>query len=206
MLVDTLALISVVAMILILRPFVEILPSLLACLIRWKEIVNLENVVKYARYRNWIAFILIIPFCITVYEFKLYRPHFIENLSDDLNLLAIIGVFIGYLVLRLISSNLSMSRKKRTKASDTAQSSSYIFFIILTLLSMIEGAILSFIKVDIETIRSIILWTCGIIYVIALVRKLQILSSNYNLFSAILYLCAFEILPTGALLTSAIIF
>ena len=46
MLFDILALISFFVCLLLLRTFVEVFPSLMACLVRWKESVNLDASVK----------------------------------------------------------------------------------------------------------------------------------------------------------------
>ena len=57
-----------------------------------------------------------------------------------------------------------------------------------------------------EHAKNAILWISALTYLLHLVRKLQILSSSCSIFAGFLYLCALEILPTGVLVTSAVIF
>ena len=206
MLVNVLALISLLGMIVILRPFVEVFPSLLACLIRWKESVNLENVVTWARYRNWTAIIMIIPFCIIVQETGLYTPHFMADFNENFSMLTIIGVFLCYLLMRYALIRLFKGKKMPLKTWQTANRSVYNFFILMTLLLLIESSIATFVGVNPLTIKKMLLWSAVAVYLIAMLRKVQILSADCHFLSAILYLCALEILPTGALVASAIIF
>ncbi len=206
MLETVLALVSLIAMLIILRPFVEILPSLLACLIRWKESVNLENVLTYARYRNWTAAILILPFCILVHRHDLYAPAFLEDMNDSLQLLTTIGVMCAYLLLRHLFKLIFRPKKISGKCFTAADRSSYNFFILLTLLLLAVGSTASFCEAAPIMIKRILFWTICAIYSIACLRKLQILSSGCRFLPAFLYLCALEILPTGVLVTSAIIF
>ena len=206
MLVNVLALLSLLAMMLILRHFVEIFPSLLASLIRWKEIVNFENITTWARYRNWTAMILFLPFCIIVQEFGLYRPHFMADFNETFSLLTIIGIFLAYLLMRYAMLRLFKGKKMPAKTWQTANRSVYNFFILLTLLLLAEGSVATFFGANPLSIKKMLLWSSVAIYLIAMLRKVQILSANCHFLSAILYLCALEILPTGALVASAIIF
>ena len=66
---------------LLLRQLVGIVPSLLACVIRWKENVNLEASVKLSRDRDYIALAMIAPFCLMAFRYRLYSPGFLEGLS-----------------------------------------------------------------------------------------------------------------------------
>ena len=93
MLFDILALISLLIVIMLLRRLVNIYPSLMACLIRWKESINLEASVKLSRDRDMLAVAIIIPFCLSITRFGVYSPGFIENLNENARLGAIIGIF-----------------------------------------------------------------------------------------------------------------
>ena len=74
MLFDILALISFFICLLLLRTFVEVFPSLMACLVRWKESVNLDASVMLSRDRDIMAIAMIMPFCLTAGRFYLYSP------------------------------------------------------------------------------------------------------------------------------------
>ena len=205
MLLNTLALISLIIIIILLRRLVNIYPSLLACMIRWKESVNLEMSVKLSRDRNILAVALIIPFCITAFRFGLYSPSYLENFNENAGLAITIGVFTAYILLRLALTALCRSKKSRKPAYSTSVAAARTFFIILALLLMATGGIMSFVGTAPDTIKDAMIWLSGAIYALFLLRRIQIFASSYNFFTVFLYLCALEIIPTGVLVTSAMI-
>ena len=71
MLFKLLILFSFLIVLLLLRRLVNILPSLLACLTRGKESLNLEASVKLSRDRDVLAMAMIIPFCLTAFYYRL---------------------------------------------------------------------------------------------------------------------------------------
>ena len=206
MLFKTLALISLLIALLLLKTMVGVFPSLIACLTRWKESVNLDASVQLSRNRDITALALVIPFCLTVTRFRLYDPHFMIGLNDNGRLAVTIGILIGWMLLRTFLEHLLRPRKGNPKAYGTARKAAYTYLCILTLLLMLTGGIMAFVDAAPETIKTAMLWISATIYAVLLLRKTQILISSYSFFASFLYLCALEIIPTGALVASAIIF
>ena len=185
---------------------VGVFPSLVACLTRWKESVNLDASVQLSRNRDITTLALVIPFCLTVTRFRLYDPHFMVGLNDNGRLAVTIGILIGWMLLRTFLEHLLRPRKGNPKAYGTARKAAYTYLCILTLLLMLTGGIMAFVDAAPETIKTAMLWISATIYAVLLLRKTQILISSYSFFASFLYLCALEIIPTGALVASAIIF
>lgn len=206
MLFKTLALISLLIALLLLKTMVGVFPSLIACLTRWKESVNLDASVQLSRNRDITTLALVIPFCLTVTRFRLYDPHFMIGLNDNGRLAVTIGILIGWMLLRTFLEHLLRPRKGNPKAYGTARKAAYTYLCILTLLLMLTGGIMAFVDAAPETIKTAMLWISATIYAVLLLRKTQILISSYSFFASFLYLCALEIIPTGALVASAIIF
>ena len=206
MLFNILALISFFICLLLLRTFVEVFPSLMACLVRWKESVNLDASVMLSRDRDIMAIAMIMPFCLTAARFSLYTPSWTGQFGADGRLGITIGIVTAYILLRKGLEHVFRSKKMNPKTYRTACKSSHTFFIILTLVAMAMGGTLSFLKVDPMGIRNAMLWVSAITYALFLLRKTQIFISSCSFFSVFLYLCALEILPTGALVASALIF
>lgn len=206
MLFDTLVLISLIIIIMLLRRLVNIYPSLLACIIRWKENVNLESSLKLRTDRNMLAAATVIPFCLASYRFGLYSPAFIRGLGETAGLGATIGVFASYILLRNLTAFVAMPRKSGVTAYKTANAAAGTFFIILVLLLLATGGVLSFFNADQSVIKTAMIWISAATYSIFLLRKIQIFASSYNFIAVFLYICALEILPTGVLIVSALIF
>ena len=206
MLFDILALISVLTNIILLGRMVNIFPSLMACTLRWKESVNLEASVKHSLDRDLLAVAMILPFCLTVERFGLYAPSFMTSFGAGLHLAVTIGVFLAYLLIRTLVSKMIRPQKMQPKTYRTGGRASFTFFIILTIILLAMGGLMSFLDIEESIIRNAMLCVSAFIYALFLLRKMQIFTSGSSFFAAFLYLCALEILPTGVLVASAIIF
>ena len=205
MLFDILALISTIIMITLLKRLINIFPSLIACMARWKESVNLEASVKNSLDRDMIAVACILPFCLVVGRFRLYDPAFMGSMGENVRTIVTIGIFLAYCGIRIMMSMTVRTHRNSGKSAKTAERCSYTFFIILTLILILTGGVLSFLNVDDGVIRSAMLWISAGIYLLFILRKFEIFVSSCSVFTAFLYLCALEIIPTGTLVISAII-
>ena len=205
MLFDILAIISTVSVIILMRRLLNIYPSLLACIIRWKESINLEASVKHSLDRNMFAVAMIIPFCLIVYRFGVYSPAFMEGVNETFSLLIISGIFGAYFALRRAMIRIMRPKKMNPKTYKAAICCAYTFFIILTLTLFTAGGIMALLKTDPIVTRTAIIWLSAIIYGIYIFRKTQIFTSSCSIFRGFLYLCGLEIFPTGVLVASALI-
>ena len=100
MLFNVLVLISLLIILMMLRKLVEVFPSLMACLIRGKESINLEASVQLSRNRDFLALAMFIPMCLTIWKFSLYRPAFIYGFSEAAAIGTTIGILIAFVLLR----------------------------------------------------------------------------------------------------------
>ena len=206
MLFDILALISIIITISLLKRLVNIFPSLMAGMIRWKENSNLQISLKMRTDRNLLAAAMFIPFCLTAYRFSMYSPGFMEGFSENAKLGATSGVFAAYVAFRAVCSYIFRSRKLTESTYRTAIDSARTYFIILVLLLTATGGVLTFLEVPELPIRTAMIWISGAMYLVFIIRKTQIFYSSCSIFASFLYLCALEILPTGVLIASAVIF
>lgn len=205
MLFDSLVLISLLVMITLLRSLVNIFPSLAACIVRVKESFNIDASIKLQRDRNILSLASGLPFCLIVFSFGLYSPEFMTGLGPEAALGLTIGIFLMYTMLRTLLRTVTRPRKAQATYA-TAATAAYTFFIILTLALFCTGGVMTIFNADSGSIKNAMIWVSSLIYIIFLIRKVQIFASSYNYFTVFLYLCALEIIPTGVLITSAIIF
>ena len=206
MLFNILALISVLICLSLLKRFTAIFPSLVACIIRWKESVNLEASVKLSNDRDKLAFAMLMPFCLVADRFCLYEPKFLSGFDGNMKLAITIGIFLVYFMLRTIAAKFYRPKGRSSKCYKIADKSALTFFIILTLILLAMGGVMTFMDVEPAMIKSAMLWVSAGIYTLSLLRKTQIFVSGCSIFTAFLYLCALEIFPTGILVVSALIF
>ena len=206
MLFNLLVLSAFAVVLLLLRRMVNILPSLLACLIRGKENLNLEASVKLSRDRNLMAMAMALPFCLTAFHYRLYNPGWLEGMPENSVLGVYFAVFITYGLLRLVVKSLFRPQKMPKNIYNTAYKAAFNFFIIGTILLLAVAAVSSVLDLPETDARSAMLWVSALIYTLFLLRKTQIFSTSCSVFAGFLYLCALEIIPTGILLVSAVIF
>ena len=191
---------------LIIRTFVGVVPSLMATVIRWKESLNLEASVKLSRDRNTVAACAAIFFCLTMITYDVYDPKCLQMLRPDAHFWVLIGIFCLFVAIRTFIEHTIRPRRIQAKSYMAVIRVSYSFLIVMTMLLLPMSGIATVFDISPEHARNAILWISALTYLLHLVRKLQILSSSCSIFAGFLYLCALEILPTGVLIASAVIF
>ena len=206
MLFDLLALFSLVVVLLLLKRLVNVFPSLMACLTRGKENFNLESSVKLARDRDLLALSMVLPFCLLAAEHRLYEPTFMADMNRNVMLGVYVCIFLAYLLVRILTVWLFRPNRMPKKTYHAADKAALTFFIIMTLVLFAAAGIMNFLDMDENVVRNAMLWVSAVIYALFLLRKIQIFSSSCSVFAAFLYLCALELIPTGILVVSAMIF
>ena len=206
MVTQIISFLSILTVMLLLRNMVSVFPSLIACVIRTKENMNLEASVKLGRNRDLIAASMIPIFCLIVSKYKLYDISFLNGYLQDARFGLTVAIFAAYVLFRMAVCRLIKPQRIPKKTYTTAANASRTFFIVLTLALLSCGGIYSILGLDTGSARNAMLWISAIIYFIFIIRKSEIFISCCSVFTAFLYLCALEIIPTGTLVVSAIIF
>ena len=128
--------VSVLLFLLALRSFLNVLPYLSDNILRARGSAALENSVRVSRDRNLVAAVFLIPAILLIYRYKLIDAAILDTLSPDYRLLAVAGLFLGYLVIRYL---LYRWLRPRRRYDDYQKSyrTGYTFFILLMALSLI---------------------------------------------------------------------
>ena len=195
--------VTAIAAILTLAQLVELLPFLVGGLFRPKPIASLEDSVRHARDRNILALVSLPAFVLIVSRFGLYAPQWMAPFPPGGQTLLILAVSVGYALLRGI---LVALLRAPGAGYGLAARSFYNFFIVATLTLVLSVGILTLLRTNPLVIKRICWIEIGLTYPVFLVRRTQILGNSCNQFTAFLYLCALELLPTGLLVASALVF
>ncbi|MBQ8838492.1 MAG: hypothetical protein IJ005_04145 [Bacteroidales bacterium] len=153
MLFDCLSIFSLLTILLLLKRLVNIYPSLIACLIRSKECLNLDSSVKLARDRNMLTLAMMLPFCLTACRFRLYDISFFKDMDTDTVLGMYCAVFAAYVILRRMTTRLFRPKRIPSTTWSAADTASFNFFIILTLTLLATGGILDILNIS-DTVAS----------------------------------------------------
>lgn len=194
--------ISVILLILLARPFLELLPSLADSIFRARGSTALENSVRQSRDRSLIALALLLPLLLLAYRYRLYDPQWVRDLSPSLRLGAIAAVLAGWLILRQLLY-VWLRPRRRYDFYSLAHRSGYTFFILLMMLMILTAGILAIFGSNDFTVRSFLYIEMAVLYLLFLIRRSQILSLSCSHLLSFLYLCALDLIPTGLLIVSA---
>ena len=202
---SSLVVIFTLIFVLMMKKFIRVFPSIIGCFIRLRETFNLEDSMKLKRDRDYLMVLSIIPFCILTVSLDIWQFH-IENINTpDLKFLMVVCIAAIYILVRYVLTLVAVPSNMDKKMRQVMHGQSYTFFIALTFCMLVLALIKSFLPVDAVFMRMMVLYVILLIYVVYLVRKMQLLSRSCHILTSFLYLCALEILPTGLLIAAALL-
>ena len=198
--------ISVLALLPVLTQFVNLFPRLCDSLVRTSVCVRIEDSRRVQRSRD-LVFLLGFPAVITlVWQNCLYSPQWLTGLQAPLRLTAVAGVTAGYALMRCGIAHAMPMNKFSPKIREAAVGCPKNFWITLLPLLLLCGLACELCDIPQNACKIITFCLSGALYLLFLIRRFQIFAMESNYLTAILYLCALEILPTAILMTSALVF
>ena len=196
--------VSVLLFLLALRSFLNVLPYLADNIFRARGSAALENSVRVSRDRNLVATVFLVPAILLIFRYRLFDIAPFDALSPDMRLLAIAGVFLGYLLVRFLLYRWLRPRR-RYDNYQMAYRAGYTFFILLMMLALVTVGVCYVLRLPDLTVKTFLLVETGVMYLLYLVRRGQILSTSCNTLTTFSYLCGLELLPTALLVVPAVI-
>ena len=196
--------VSVLLFLLALRSFLNVLPYLSDNIFRARGSAALENSVRVSRDRNLVAAVFILPAILLIYRYRLFDIAWLDTLTPDLRLAAIAAVFVLYLIVRFLLYRWLRPRR-RYDDYQMAYRAGFTFFILLMILALLTVGVCYVLHLSDLTVKTILLVETGVMYLLYLFRRGQILSMSCNSLTTFSYLCGLELLPTALLVVPAVI-
>ncbi|MBQ0097165.1 MAG: hypothetical protein KBS53_05880 [Bacteroidales bacterium] len=191
-------------MVLIAVPSINaVAPSLLSCLLKWKESVNLHSSVSLSRLRNMAAAAIIPAFLLMCSHFRLIP--WLEGYGEWQSLGYTALVFSAYILVRYLCRLLFRGNRMRPSDFFSATDAAYSFFLLMGIVMVLTFCICSVIHRPSESIAEVFKVEIIALYAVFVLRKTQILSHYGGISSGFLYLCTLECLPTGLLTASMLL-
>ena len=147
---------------------------------------------------------MLLPALLLVFRYRLYNPDFLAWKAGDQRLWLIAASFEAYLILRILFY-LAFRPGRGYEAYQTAHHASYTFFILMVLLLLFTAGVMFLFKSPDSLTRTVLYVEIATVYFVFLIRRSQILSLSCNHLRTFLYLCALELIPTAALIVSAVL-
>ena len=188
-----------------LRVFLGIAPKLLDSLSRWKACVNIDASVQLTRDRNMLSVIATLPLALVADRYGFFSADVLNVIPDAWSSPVTLGIIIVWLLVRHLFFYLCLLRTQRPETFRTAHKSFFNYWILASLLLTLTAGVISFTNIPDAAGRTILLYELAVMYLIALLRKSQILLSFCGPLTTFLYLCALEFIPTGALIAGCIL-
>ncbi len=178
-------------------------PSLLSCLLKWKESVNLHSSVSLSRLRNVAAAAIIPAFLLICSHFRLIP--WMEGYGEWESLGYTVLVFSSYVLVRYLCRLLFRGDRMRPADFFAAADAAYSFFLLTGIVMVLTFCICSAIHLPSESVTEVFRVEIIALYAVFILRKTQILSHYGGISSGFLYLCTLECLPTGLLTVSMLL-
>lgn len=198
--------VALLAFLPVLPRFTDLFPTLWSGLFRTATCVRIEDSKKIQRSRDMVFLLGFPSFVTIVWKCGLYDPQWLDSLHAPLRLAAVAGVTAVWSSLRTVSAHAMPFRRFSAKIRETAVECPKNFWIILTAVLLVCALAERFFNIPQNTGKIITFCFTSALYLGFLVRRFQIFAAESNYLTAILYLCALEILPTALLVTSAVVF
>ena len=195
---------AIIFIILYMRQFVSTLPYMLRGMLRWRELVSMEWNMRLCRERDSVSTASAIVACACISRLGLFKAPFMEGLSPSMRTLAASGLLLGYLIIRAGLIGIVPVTRFRHDTARISDSCGRNFFILTTASLLIMLITSSISRACSVLAESASYWCIGIIWLLYMLRKYQILSSDAGHFPAILYLCTIEFIPAVMLVASVV--
>lgn len=194
----------IVLMLISMRRFISVLPTIWRPFFRWREIVSIEGNMRLSRERNSVALASIFICGICVSRLGLFHNKLLSALSPGFQTLAIIGTLCAYLLVRWIAGVLTPTGKIRFETAKISGHGGTNFFILETFFLVIGITILAISGSCLPHIKTAAYIFTELLFIVNLIRRYQIITQDCGFFTAILYLCSVEILPAALLVISLV--
>lgn len=196
--------VAVLLFIISLRRIIGIFPLLLGGVFRCKKFLELEDSFRQARDRDIAALSAFFTFCVIVSKCRMYCPDFVIARPEAVRTLITFAVLAGATLLRALLGALLYSKKLSKEGFSTASKAVRNVLTVAVALMALSLGVLSALKFKDLDIRNILFCELGFFYLLAIIRRQQIMSNVCGGFQSFLYLCALEFIPVGLLAASAV--
>ncbi|MGM9741486.1 MAG: DUF4271 domain-containing protein [Candidatus Cryptobacteroides sp.] len=191
-----------ILVVLYMRRFVTVLPYLVGGIFRWKKLAELEYNMRLSRDRDALILPSALMMIVYLSLLDVLRPSFMEGLTPGMKTAATFGVCTAFFILRGILILVTPSRKIHRDTLNAANGAGGDFLIMAAAFLSILVILRAFSPDFALSVRTASYYVTGILWIVFLIRKKEIIAADAGQLQAFLYLCSVEILPAVLLVAS----
>lgn len=188
-----------------LRMLMDLYPFLLDSASRWKGCITIDSSIRLKSDRNLLGLIWLLPVVLITDRYGLLTADILGSIKPQWHVFATAGVLAAWFFLRMVGFIICSLKAKKPETLRTAHKCIFNFIILLASTLIIPVGIFSIGGVPDSIAHTVVLYVTAAFYLLALLRETQILRTFCGQFRSFLYLCALEIIPTGALIAGNIL-
>ena len=188
-----------------LKNFLNISHDLLAGISRWKACLNIEGSIQKMEDRNLLGYIYTIPIAMMADRYSFIPASLAGTVPAQWHCLVPLGAILAWLFVKHFNFKVLELKARRAETLRIAHKSFYNYWILAAILMVMTAGAMALLHTPEPAARGVLLYELGGMYLIGLLRESQILGSAYSPIGVFLYLCALELIPTGALVAAAIL-
>jgi len=188
-----------------LRTFIIILPYVIKSISRVKYCLSIDSNLHLRNDRNIISMLSILLMVLLLDKYRIINSYYLDHINPEWHCLATLGVLISWLIIRRICFRICSIKITRHDIFLCAHKSFMNFIIVTSLLILLATGIILQCNLDSKMARNIILGIIGLMYLLSLIKKMQILNLICSPLTSFLYICALEIIPIGSLVATTLL-
>ncbi|MDO5442222.1 MAG: DUF4271 domain-containing protein [Bacteroidia bacterium] len=197
--------VAVILILATLKALMGLFPLLLDSASRWKGCITIDSSIRLKSDRNLLGLIWLLPYVLIADRYNLLTAGILDSVPPQWHVSATAGVIAAWFFLRFTGYLLCSLRVKRPETFRTAHKCIFNYVILLAALLSVAAGIFSITGISENGARTVVLYGSIAFYLLTVLREMQILGTFCGQFRTFLYLCALEILPTGALIAGNIL-
>jgi len=182
----------------------KVIPQLVKCLYAWRRNILIEDSVSLTRARSYSCTAMFLPVSLMISRFRLFGDKLLDLFTPETLSLGAMAFAAAFAVLRYLIYGILGLRVRHRGTWKLAHAADSNYFLLLCGLLLPTVGLLLLFNANDAAVKAVLIVECAVFYLIFLIRKFQIFSSEFRHFATFLYLCALECLPLGIFIWSCL--
>ncbi|MCQ2174454.1 MAG: hypothetical protein MJY61_04900 [Bacteroidales bacterium] len=185
--------------------FLKLLPAMGRSLVNRNAGFNLEHDERSVRSRKLLALLIMLPLSLNADKTGLVCPEFLAGMSHIWRAILLALTLVFYFYVRNLLVRFPRPRRCGLDVWKSVTKGWVNVFLIFSIFGLAVSFLMGICGASDGSIRTMFTVLFALLFLLHMVKSQQILREYCSLLGSILYLCGLEIIPTGALVSLALL-